>query len=307
MVKKQSQHGGKDAAAPFALFAQHDGLPPLSSVQAIPAMFEDSTHQIWRCETADGSMLLKICQQNNLALSSCWQVIEQLFGRYLPYELGKIDAIQQQLEQYGQLPLPELLGCASQTAETPAFMLNRFVGGRMLSAELLTEPMIAQLARHSASLHAHELTLWGDLSHPEYDAEFWPEVLLKTLVRQAGEQGIAEPWLPLVVSQIELINPTVFAPIMLDNRWDQYLFEADKITALVDIDAFVAGPRELELILLEYQLNEQQADVFARSYQETLALPELKDVRLCYRFLLFLMNALGETDLDKWMRHPVRW
>lgn len=307
MVSKQTPGGSRDAADAFTLFAQRDNLPELYSAEAVPAMFEDSTHQIWRCETADGSMMLKICQHKKLALSACWQAIEQLFGRYLPDDLGGIDAIQQQLAQYGQLPLPELLACGSQTAETPAFILTRFVGGRMLSAELLTEAMISQLATHIASLHAHELTLWGDVTHPEYDAESWPEVLLKTLVKQAGEQGIAEPWLPLVVSQIELVNPTHFAPIMLDNRWDQYLFENDNITALVDIDAFVAGPRELELILLEYQLNQEQADVFARSYQHILPLPDLSDVRLCYRFLLFLMNALGETDLDKWMQHPTRW
>lgn len=295
------------AAVPFMLFSQDDALPELHSVKAIPAMYEDSTHQIWRCETADGSMMLKICQQKNVEQSSCWRVIEQLFGRYLPVELGRVDAIQQQLLQHGQLPLPELLACRSQTADSPAFMLNRFVEGQMLTAEQLTDEMISQLASHIASLHAYELNLWGELAQPSYEAEAWPEALLKTLVKQAGEQDIAEPWLSLVVSQIELINPTVFAPIMLDNRWDQYLFEGNKITALVDIDAFVAGPVELELILLEYQLNEQQADVFARSYQKTLALPELADVRLCYRFLLFLMNALGETDLDKWMRHPVRW
>lgn len=291
----------------FTLFAQHDDLPTLLSAQAIPAMFADSTHQIWRCETSVGSTMLKVCQQKNLEQSSCWQIITQLFGRSLPEEMGRIGDIQQQLVSHGKLSVPELLACRSQTAETPAFMLNRFVPGQMLTAEKLTDTMVAQLARHVASLHAQQQRAWGDVSHPQFDADFWPEALLKTLVTQADEQGIAEPWLPLVVSQLEQVNPTLFSPIMLDNRWDQYLFDADTITALVDIDAFVTGPRELELVLLEYQLSEHQAEVFARSYQETLALPELDDVRLCYRFLLFLMNALGETDLDKWMRQPVRW
>lgn len=289
------------------LFAQHDDLPKLYSADAIAAMYEDSTHQIWRCETADGSMMLKICQHKHLADSYCWRVIRQLFGRYLPDDLGDIHAIQQQLEQHGQLTLPELVACGSHSGETPAFMLNRFVGGQMLTMEQLSDAMIEQLAGHIASLHSHHSHLWGDSAHPKYDAESWPEKLLKTLVSEAGQQGIAESWLSLAVSQVELINPSVFAPIMLDNRWDQYLFEGDKITALVDVDAFVAGPRELELVLLEYQLNEEQAEVFARSYQQTLPLPELSNVRLCYRFLLFLMNALGETDLDKWMQAKTRF
>lgn len=291
----------------FTLFAQHDDLPTLLSAKAIPAMFADSTHQIWRCETDAGSTMLKICQQRNLEQSPCWQIITQLFGRNLAAEMGRIGDIQQLLESHGKLPVPELLACRSQTAETPAFMLNRFVPGQMLTVEKLSDTMVAQLARHVASLHVQQQSAWGDLCHPQFDADFWPEALLKTLVRQAEQQGIAEPWLPLVVSQLEQVNPTLFSPIMLDNRWDQYLFDADTITALIDIDAFVTGPRELELVLLEYQLDAHQAEVFARSYQETLALPELDGVRLCYRFLLFLMNALGETDLDNWMRQPVRW
>lgn len=270
-------------------------------------MFEDSTHQIWRCETDIGRLMLKICQHRNLEQSSCWQVINQLFGRNLPAEMGRIGDIQQQLVRDGRLPVPELIACGSQTATSSAFMLNRFVSGKMLTAEMLSDDLIAQLARHIASLHAQKGEQWGDLSRPQYHADAWPQALLKTLVRQAGEQGIAEPWLPLAVSQVERVNPVIFAPIMLDNRWDQYLVEEGTISALVDIDAFVCGPPELELVLLEYQMEQQQADVFAKNYQAILPMPALNEVRICYRFLLFLMHALGEADLDRWMRHPARW
>lgn len=270
-------------------------------------MFEDSTHQLWRCSTSDGEMMLKICQHKDLAQSPCWQVIQQLFGRYLPDDLGRIDAVQALVEQQGQIHLPELIACNGQTQKLPAFMLNRFVEGRMLAQEQLNDAMVEQLAGHIASLHSHEYQQWGDPASPQQAAETWPETLLKTLVNQAAGQDIGEPWLSLAVSQVELINPTTFAPIMLDNRWDQYLFEAGGITALVDIDAFVAGPSELELVLLEYQFDDKQAGVFADAYQKILPMPDLSHVRLSYRLLLFLMNALGETDLDKWMRAPVKW
>ena len=65
------------------------------------------------------------------------------------------------------------------------------------------------------------------------------------------------------------------------------------------------GPRELELVLLEYLLTPQQAEVFLNVYQSYLPWPDLSNQRLSYRLLLFLMNVLGETDIDKWLHHRV--
>lgn len=252
-------------------------------------------------------MMLKVCQQGALAVSPCWQIIEQLFGRSLADDLGNMDAVQALIEEKGQLNLPELIACESHNSGLPAFLLNRFVSGQMLTQAHLTDSMLQQFAEHMAQLHSHQFDCWGKLEGPDEAADVWSEQLLKTLVKQCAEQNIAEPWLSLAVSQIEQINPSLFSPIMLDNRWDQYLFHDNEITALVDIDAFVAGPPELELVLLEYQLDQGQAELFAEVYQQSQTMPDLSKVRLTYRLLLFLMNALGETDLDKWMQAPVKW
>ncbi len=270
-------------------------------------MFEDSTHQLWHCRTVDGDMVLKICQQKNIAQSSFWQLTEQLFGLYLPRDLAGFASVQQCVEPASRIDLPELLACGGQTETLPAFILNRFVSGTRLSQALIGDAMIRQFAGHLAGLHSQQQEQWGLISQPDRRADSWPENLLRTVLSQCEVQRVGEPWLSLVSSQLESVNPTKFSPIMLDNRWDQYLVDGDNITALVDIDAFVIGPRELELILLEYQLDDRQAEMFADTYQQTLPIPDLVDVRLSYRLLLFLMNALGETDLDKWMRAPVRW
>lgn len=307
MVTWDKNTGSKDAADPYLLFSSRPDLPELKQALPLPAMFEDSTHQLWRCKTDNGEMMLKICQHKDLALSSCWQVIAQLFGCYLPDDLGHMGATQRLLEQKGQLDLPELIACESQTQSMPAFWLSRYVSGNMLTQTQITDSMVQQLAAHIAALHSHKLEHWGKLDNPAGKADVWPEQLLKTLVRQCAAQQIAEPWLSLAVSQIEQITPSEFVPIMLDNRWDQYLFDDERITALVDIDAFVAGPCELELVLLEYQLDDRQARLFAETYQRQVAMPDLSRVRLSYRLLLFLMNALGEADLDKWMQAAVKW
>lgn len=306
MVSADSTDKSGDAAYPELVFALRPDLPELKQAVPVPAMFEDSTHQLWHCHTEGGEMMLKICQQH-LTHSPCWQVIWQLFGRYLPDDLGSIDAVQKLLEQRGQLSLPALITCDSETQTLPAFMLSRFVHGRMLTPAQVTDEMVVQLGRHIASLHNVQFRHWGAVESPQNTRESWPEELLKTLVKQCAGQDINEPWLGLAVSQIEQINPASFSPIMLDNRWDQYLFDDKQIIALVDIDAFVAGPAELELVLLEYQLTPHQAALFADSYQQLRTMPDLSRVRLAYRLLLFLMNALGETRLDQWMQAQAKW
>jgi hypothetical protein len=307
LVEEQISPGSREAAHPIQLFSSRSALPTLHEAERLPAMFEDSTHQLWRCETSDGPMMLKICQQRMQDKSGCWQIIENLFGRYLPRDLANIDAIQSTIEQHGRIPLPELVSWAGTSELFPAYILTRFVDGNMLEALHLNETIITQFATHIAQLHQLEYPYWGDLSQPQREAKRWSEALQQTLLDQAVISNINQDWLVQALAQLEQLEPATFTPIMLDNRWDQYLFESDRISALVDIDAFVAGPRELELVLLEYQLDNRQAALFCEIYNQYLPMPDLSKSRLSYRLLLFLMNALGETDIDKWMQAQVRF
>lgn len=270
-------------------------------------MFEDSTHQLWRCETADGNMVLKLCYRENVEQSAIWQIMQQLFDVSLPDDLGQFRKMQTIIETHSKLPVPELVACGAASNEAPAFILSRFVDGEMLQQKQLTEQMVIQFAQHLAGFHLQQQGKWGKLADANKAAEDWPAQLLKTLLRHSSKLRIGEPWLYKVMTQIEQVAPTQFVPIMLDNRWDQYLAKAGRMTALVDLDAFVMGPPELELVLLEYQLNAHQAAIFAEEYQKYLPLPDLADQRLTYRLLLFLMNALGEDSLDRWMKAASHW
>jgi aminoglycoside phosphotransferase (APT) family kinase protein len=118
---------------------------------------------------------------------------------------------------------------------------------------------------------------------------------------------IPEQVLEKALQQAADLNIETFVPIMLDLRWDQMLHQQGQLSAIVDMDAFVVGPRELELVLLEYQLNEHQAGVFIEAYRASAEWPDLTEQRFCYRLLLFLMNSLGETDVNKWMNASIRW
>jgi len=270
-------------------------------------MFEDSTHQLWRCETADGDMVLKCCYRTSVEQSPIWQMMQSLFDVSLPDDLARCHDIQAMLEKQGVLAIPELIACGGESNDSTAFVLNRVVEGETLHKKHLTDEVVIQFAQQIATLHLKQQATWGKLLQADKAAEDWPAMLLKTLLRHSSKLRIGEPWLYKVMTQLEQVTPNCFAPIMLDNRWDQYLVKDGRITALVDLDAFVMGPPELELVLLEYQLDKHQAAVFADEYQKQLPLPDLSKQRLSYRLLLFMMNALGEDNLDRWMKADTHW
>lgn len=290
---------------PRLTLSQQQDLPALiQPASLIVAKFEDSTHQLWHCETVDGSMVLKLCNHQTVQTSTFWQAMNQLFDIDFPASLAHIDKTHNFLSEQGELQIPDFIA-----AEASSFVLVRYLEGEDVDFEHVSDGIVTQLARHLAKIHQSKYSHWGALHRAEFSSAQWSTRLQNTLSSLAKVHPITIPEdvLEQALQQATELNIETFVPIMLDLRWDQMLHQQDQLSAIVDMDAFVIGPRELELVLLEYQLNEHQAALFAQAYQITTDWPDLTEQRLCYRLLLFLMNSLGETDVKKWMNTAIRW
>jgi len=270
----------------------------------MPPKFEDSTHQLWHCETTDGSMVLKLCNHQTIQTSLFWQGMNSLFAVDFPNSLGQIEQIHQFLSEQSCLNVPEFIA-----SESSSYVLSRYVTGDDVNFENISDLMVKQLASHIVQIHRHQWLNWGAFDHAAFSEQQWSERLQQTLIRlsEVHPTTIPSNILNHALEQAKTLRVSSFSPIMIDLRWDQMLHQQGYISAIVDMDAFVIGPKELELVLLEYQLTQEQADLFARSYQEISELPELAGQRYCYRLLLFLMNSLGEVDITKWMSTSTRW
>ncbi|HAD30718.1 MULTISPECIES: phosphotransferase [unclassified Methylophaga] len=280
---------------------QQKALPDLQKPPSrIPAQFSDSSHQLWFCETVDGPMVLKLCDHANIEQSAFWQKMNSLFAINFPTSLGNIAEVYQRISTISPLVIPSLIN--SMAAE---FVLARWLPGEDVDPSSVTALTIKSLANHIGLMHQQQHPRWGSLQQPEYTAEDWPRRLKITLQQQSD--SIEQTVLQQALKQAELLCENTFVPIMPDLRWDQFLMQQDKLSALVDLDAIVYGPRTLEFVLLEYLLDQSQAEQFAAEYQNYQVIPDLTNVRLPYRLLLFLMNVLGETDLNSWLNHPERF
>ncbi len=283
---------------------QQRKLPTLlEPATPVAAQFDDSSHQLWFCQTSVGPLVLKVADKPVVRCSSFWQGVNRLFALNFPASLADTMWVQQFLGQHSPLDIPECISANS------GFVVCRQLAGKTLAAETFNPDIIRQLARHIAALHRQTADHWGALQKPKFSADLWPSRLRQTLSYLAANNDIAMSPVLLgnALKQAADIQPNSFVPVMLDLRWDQFLTEDGNLTALVDLDAFVLAPRELELVLLELLFNAPQAALFAEEYQRFHSLPDLSNVRTAYRALLFLMNVLGETDCEKWLANPAHF
>lgn len=278
---------------------QQSLLPKLKRAAiSLPVLFEDSTHQLWQCETHSGPMIFKVCQHKQIEESVFWQGMNHLFNADFPTSLQHIEAIYQQIATTGELTIPNYI--ASKSSH---FVLASWLEGTMLEASQVNDAMVNQLANHLGKLHNQTQTTWGPFHQATLPAKAWPNRLCETiqlLAKNKVPSLVSQQLLNEGIEQAKKVKPPYFSPIMPDLRWDQFLQQNNQLSALVDLDAVVFGPPEIELILLEYLLTEQQADNFKKVYQQHKMMPDLSQVRTCYRLLLFLMNVLGERSQATW-------
>jgi hypothetical protein len=284
------------------------GLPALIAKPTIlKSKFDDSTHQLWQCESDNGLMILKLCDHDAIAKSDFWFGTNHLFGADFPNSLAEISKTHTLLTEKGLFVVPDFVA-----SKANRFVLNQYLAGHDVDASHGSDEMVTLLAKHVAKLHQVRFEKWGNLHAPAYSVEAWKERLKQTLMALAARSAvpISDKVLNNVMSKVASVQESIFAPIMLDLRWDQFrvldnaLLKDEQISveiALIDLDAFVVGPVALELVLMEYLLTKPQFGLFKTQYSAMNTWPDYSQQKPCYQLLLFLMNVLGEKDLDRWM------
>jgi len=277
---------------------------------ALPSQFEDSTHQVFLCDTADGRMVLKVCDEVAVDQSGFWQGLNLLFGADFPNNLAQIQHTHELLSKQGLYAVPDFVA-SSRGEFAHSFVLTRFIEGVDVEASQVTDAMVVQLAKHITQLHQMTHSTWGGLYAPTYQAAEWGERLHDTLLALAAKNAVSVPEALLedALSQASQLEETTFVPMMLDLRWDQFRgvdhaqagVRADAL-ALIDLDAFVMAPRALDFVLLAYILTPSQFALFKTTYTTMHDWPDYSAQKPCYQLLLFLMQVLGKTGLAQWMK-----
>lgn len=285
---------------PALSLEQSKQLPVLNGpAKLIPAKFSDSTHAIWFCPTVDGPMVLKVCAKQSFADSAFWLGMNHLFSADFPNALGVASTTYRYLAKHGTFMIPNLVA-----AEQNSFVLAHFLTGIDMDEEGVTDSEVVALANHLGTLHQQQFSAWGPISGPLNAANTWGASLKASLLklRSLNHVVIPDALFNAVLSKADAIQCEYFVPIMPDLRWDQCRRLTNGDIALIDLDAIVVGPAGLELVLVSYLLNDQQYRVFKEAYTKHARWPEFEAHKECYQLILFLMNVLGETNINRWMQ-----
>ncbi len=276
------------------------------NTEYIPQRFEDSTHDLWRLESKQGNYFLKVCSNTG---SPFWQIMQQLFGVDLLQDIQHFEKLYGHISALSSLQISELIK-AESISQQGAYILTPELEGTVPDDLTIHPQMIEQLAQHLGALHKDQHSHWGQIHKPLFNNADWQQRLKETIEKSAqkwgGDQTKYNTYLESALESCRHINCNTFVPQMLDLRWDQFLQADNKLSALIDLDAFVFAPRELDFVLLEYILSPEQLDQFIKLYAQHHLIPDLSKVRPAYRLLLFYMQVLGELDIDAWMNAPER-
>lgn len=210
------------------------------------------------------------------------------------------------LRQAGGLPVPGVLAHGARDG-LDYLVMEWMPGLRMESFDELSPAGMRGFGRHLAALHAQVFprngTLDGARGRPA--AQFSMELtgtlnmLFENYYRDQPDFSRIHA---IMLQHARQVQAGSFSPVLVDLGAGQYLrSERGELCALVDTDAYAAGPRELDFILLEYGLTPALAKDFVKGYEEALPLPALREVRPVYRYLYRMMEVEGAPPLEEWM------
>ncbi|QJD82917.1 hypothetical protein [Cohnella herbarum] len=98
--------------------------------------------------------------------------------------------------------------------------------------------------------------------------------------------------------------PSISSFVMVDMDSRQLLFDDKRVTAIVDTEAYVIGPRELDLVTIECNLTSNGARAFKRGYESIGEFPDLTQCREPYRYFFSLLEVKGPIDYKEWTNTP---
>ncbi len=288
-------------------------LQPLFSAPVLrqtlfPDVHPGQASNVWLVETEEESVIVRSTRMTAEPADAFWWGGRDLFG-VDPTHVFALAQVNRVLRELSTIPVPAVLRTGRIDGK-PYAVVERMEGTVLKSFQDLSPTALIQLGEAIARIHSQTYAECGILTGAvRYPAAEFHERMVRTmrgLVERfyADDVAISRLLDPMCQRALQLPRPGNASLVMLDMDPTQFLTDGSRITALVDTEVYVRAPRELDLIAMEYLLDEERIRAFATGYQEVLSLPDLRAVRPVYRYLYRLMEVQGSVEIDRWMDWP---
>jgi Phosphotransferase enzyme family len=262
---------------------------------------------VWLVRTASGEAVARAFRWGGPG-GPFWSGCHHLFG-IDPSQVFDLEPLNTYIAEVSPIPAPRVL--RKGILDGRQWVVVERMPGRALEA-FRGQPaaMLEQFGHALACIHSLRFADYGSPSgHVRYPLDGYFGRVAETLRMLASrfypdDERVMAALEPYCRAALALPPPASATLVMVDLDVEQFLSDGPRITAVVDTEGYVVGPRELDFIGLEYLLDQAGAAAFARGYHALLPLPDLSPVRAIYRYLYLLLEVQGQADLDEWMGQP---
>lgn len=279
---------------------------PVLEQRHFDAVYPGHGSDVYRVRTASETLVVRLARKQ--AEGPFWKGAAHLFSLDAT-DIVRLESLNAELNRHSDLRIPAVLR-KGRLAERDALIMELLPGERLDSFIGQPEALLENFGANMARLHSARFNYWGmfdgKIQHSPAVFHRNLAMTLRMLAYQFYARDVAiMALLPeMTALALRLPTPERITFVHLDIDATQFLSEGGRITALVDTEALVIGPRELDFLALEYVFGVGEAAAFARGYAEVLPLPDLSGFRPVYRYLQRLMEVQGDAPIDEWMNQP---
>ncbi|MBC6975037.1 nitrate reductase [Bacillus sp. Xin] len=280
---------------------------PILSVDTLHPGYENHASDVWLVKTETEEVIVRSSKMKTEPNNDFWWGCKHLFG-IDPRNVHTLETIHKQLQQYTTLPIPTVLRKHRLERE---YVVVKKLDGQVLESFIgQPDSILYCLGKGLAQIHQYKTTYIGNPSGtfqiPLHKFHQHITDVSKQLVTMfySNHSKINDSFEVFQSQLYALPAPKETTLILINMDPTQFLTDGIEITGLVDTEAYVVAPRELDFIGLEYIFTEKEANAFRKGYETIMPIPNLVQCRAPYRYLYRLLSVQGNVDLEEWLQHP---
>ena len=271
--------------------------------------YEDHASDVWLVKTDKQEVVVRTSRMVEEPNNDFWWGCKKLFG-IDPRQVYELENVNNILNNITSIPVPKIINKGK--AFSKEFVVVEKLNGEVVQSFIGQPSTVLQsLGEGLARIHQYKENYVGTPSgNFKVKLEEFNQHLKDTMTELVSRFYYNQEQIKSKLAAIhnlinELPSPEYSSFVLVDMDPTQFLSNEKVITGLVDTEAYVIAPRELDFIGLEYVLDEKSVKEFKSGYEKVMEIPDLTKCREPYRYLYRLLSVQGEVDLNVWLNHKI--
>jgi len=280
---------------------------PIKEMLELSPGYEDHSSDVWLVKTDNQEVVVRSSKMKDDPSNEFWWGCKRLFG-IDPRQVYELEHVNNTLSNLTSIPIPKVID--KGRILTKEFVVVEKLKGQIVESFIdLSSSVLQSFGEGLAKIHQYKENFVGNPSRSyQVSLEEFNQHMKDAVIDLVSRFHFKEERVKKMLPEINnLINglpvPEYSTFVLVDMDPTQFLSDGREITGLVDTEAYVIAPRELDFIALEYVLDEKSVQDFKKGYERVMEIPDLTKYRVPYRYLYRLLAVQGSVDIESWLGH----